>query len=174
RRKMRQLAARPQLSRPETPGHIAGSRSRRRGAAGTPRRRGTPGWRDGGSRPAPGRASDGAPLGSQRAEHPRDLAEDLDVVGVDRLVGLVLGLQTNTTRVAEEALHSCLVGRFVFPDQGNHDLAVAGVLLAADDDVVALEDAGVLHRVAADAEEELLATTGQRLRHRQIRVDVLL
>src|SRR5262249_52825102 len=51
---------RPRPSRPRSRARTAGIRSRLPGAAGTPRRRGTPGSHGGESRSAPGRASGAA------------------------------------------------------------------------------------------------------------------
>ena len=50
----------------------------------------------------------------------------------------------------------------------------AAVLLAADDDVVAVEDAGVDHRLAADAEQEAVARRGEDARDGHLLLDVLL
>ena len=43
-----------------------------------------------------------------------------------------------------------------------------------DDDVVAFEDPRLDHAVAFDAEQELLATARERVRHREVLLDVLL
>jgi hypothetical protein len=45
--------------------------------------------------------------------------------------------------------------------------------LGADDDVVAVEDAGVDHRLAADAQHEQVAVSGEVLRDREQLLDVL-
>src|SRR5439155_25440999 len=52
----------------------------------------------------------------------------------------------------------------------DHDVAVAGILRATDDDDVAVEDAGLDHRVALDAEQEV---TAQVLGYRELVLDVL-
>ena len=65
---------------------------------------------------------------------------------------LVLGLQADVVLLAEEALD----GRLVL-DQRDDDLAVVGVVGRLDDDEVALEDAGVPHRVAADPQDVVAA-----------------
>src|SRR4029078_6848062 len=89
------------------------------GASRTRRSRGTRGSRRGRARGARGRASArmGGRGGSSRApEHPHDLAEDLDVVGVDRLERRVLRLESHAAvAVAIEGLHRRLVRRLVVP-----------------------------------------------------------
>ena len=95
-------------------------------------------------RGAGGAASDVcAAATSDLPEDADHLAEDLGLAGDDRLVGVVLGLQADGVALAEEPLH----GRLVL-DHRDDDLAVVGVVGGMDDDVVAAEDAGVLHRVA--------------------------
>src|SRR5712691_1703250 len=124
---------------------------------------------------APGtrRMSTGEPS-SKAPEYPGDLAENRDVRCVDRLERVVLRLQPHALVLAEEARHRRLVRRFVVSDERDHDLAVPSVLLLTDDDDVAVEDAGIDHRVALDAQQELLATSGERLGHTQVVLDVLL
>jgi hypothetical protein len=78
------------------------------------------------------------------------------MIRVDRLELVVLGLEPDATVLTEEALHGCLVGDLVLTGERNDDLAVAGVLPALDDDEVAVEDAGVHHRVALHSQDELL------------------
>ena len=82
---------------------------------------------------------------------------------VDRLERLVLGLEPDAVGLAEEALAGRLVGRLVVAGERDDDVAVPRVLLPAHDDVVAVEDARVDHRVALDAQEELLAAARERL-----------
>src|SRR5256885_12694419 len=92
---------------------IPGSGWRRPRAGRTPR---TPGIRAtprAATRRAPAPASGAGARRSQFPEHPHDLAEDLDVVGVDRLERAVLRLETDAAVLAEEALHCRLVGRLV-------------------------------------------------------------
>src|SRR5581483_12395932 len=58
-----------------------------------------------GARGAPTRASGGGERPScELPEHPHDLAEDLHVLGVDRLEGAVLGLQPDAALLAVERL----------------------------------------------------------------------
>ena len=71
----------------------------------------------------------------------------------------------------KNALHGRLVGRLVVAGERDDDLAVARVLRALHDDDVAVEDAGVDHRLALDAEQEVAA---QRLGDREVVLDVLL
>src|SRR5688500_7957023 len=104
---------------------------------------------------------------SETPEDSRDLAEDLDVVGVDRLEKLVLGLEANTAGLAVERLHRRLVGRLVVARERDHDLAVASLLGTLDDEDVAVEDAGVDHGLALDPEQEVGAAA-ERLRDREL------
>ena len=67
-----------------------------------------------------------------------------------------------------------VVGGLVGSRERDHDVAVVRVLLAADDDEVALEDPRVDHRIALDAKQELLASARERLGHRDVFLDVLL
>ena len=78
------------------------------------------------------------------------------MVGIDRLERGVLGLEANTAvRIATERLDRRLVRRLVVADERDHDLAVAGVVLAAYDDEVSVEDPGIDHGLACHAEEEV-------------------
>src|SRR5215470_11855793 len=141
-----------------------GLRTRRRpGTRATPRA---------GPREAPARVSGGgASQGSQLPEHPHDLAEDLDVLSVDRLERGVLGLQPDAAALAEEPLHRRLVRRLVVAGERDDDLAVPRVLSTPHDDDVAVEDAGLDHRLALDAQQEVAAKV---LGHRDLLLDVLL
>src|SRR5207248_8705193 len=76
-------------------------------------------------------------------------AQDPDVVGDDRLVILVFGLEANPPAIAVETLD----GGFVL-DQGRYDFAVASRLLLADGNQVPVQDSGPYHAVAPDAEHE--------------------
>src|SRR5262245_59024975 len=107
------------------------------------------------------------------AEDSDHLAEDLDVLRVDGLEGVVLRLEPDAAFLAEEALEGRLVGRLVVAGQSHHDVAVARVLPPLDDRNVPVEDACVDHRVALDAEEELLPALRERLGDREIVLDVL-
>src|SRR5262249_32222640 len=92
-------------------------------------------------RGAPVRASGGSRAAcSQLAEPPHDLAEDLDVRGVDRFERGVLGLQADAAVLAEEPLHRRLVGRLVVACESDDDLTVARVLGPAHDDDVVFQD----------------------------------
>ena len=71
-------------------------------------------------------------VGSDFSDYAYHAAEDGGLGGADRLHRLVLGLQTDVVGLAEEALDGRLVA-----DQGDDDLAVAGVVGGPDDDVVA-------------------------------------
>src|SRR6185369_5941510 len=82
------------------------------------------------------------------AEDADDLAEDPGFGRPDRLHRLVLGLEPDVVGLAEIALDSRL-----FSDQGDDDLAVGSLLGRPHDDVVALEYAGVLHALPADAQD---------------------
>ena len=95
----------------------------------------------------------------------------LRVEGLERAV---LGLEADAAvALAVERLHGRLVGRLVFADERDHDVADAGVVLAADDDDVAVEDAGLDHRVAGDAKQEV-GVAAERLGYGDPVLDVLL
>src|ERR1700704_5326433 len=99
-----------------------------------------------GTRPA---ALKSSPL-TEHPDHAADHSDQAHVGGHDRFVGGVLGDQLDVSVAALESLH-----RGVTVDEGDHDGAVAGFLLWADQDEVAVEDAGVDHAVAAHMEEEV-------------------
>src|SRR5438093_7281753 len=82
--------------------------------------------------------------GSDASENSHDLAEDLDLVGLDRLVGGVLREEANPSPATLEPLDR----RLVLAGERRHDLAVFGLGLLADDHGVAVEDPGPGHRVA--------------------------
>ena len=71
--------------------------------------------------------------------------------------------------LAEEALDRRLLAH-----ERDDDLAVGGGVLRAHDDEVALEDAGVLHRLAADAQDVLAVLAARDRRHLDVVLDVLL
>src|SRR5262249_30640596 len=98
-------------------------------------------------RDRPPATRDGRP-GSNLAEDSDYLAEDPCLGRDDRVHFLVLGLETDVVGFAEVALDGRL-----FADQGDDDFAVGGVVGGTDDDVVGFEDAGVLHRFAADLKD---------------------
>jgi hypothetical protein len=64
--------------------------------------------------------------------------------------------------------------RLLAGDSRHHDVALVGRRLRADDDIVAVEDPGVDHRVAAHADHEELAVAGEVRRERQQLLHVLL
>ena len=66
-----------------------------------------------------------------------------------------------------------LTVRLVVGDPGHHDVAVVGVGLLADDHVVAVEDAGVDHRLPPDPQHEDRARAGEVLGQREQLLDVL-
>ena len=63
--------------------------------------------------------------------------------------------------------------RLLAGDAGHDDVAVLGRRLLADHHVVAVEDAGLDHRVAADPQHEELPVAGEVLRQRHRLLDVL-
>ena len=71
---------------------------------------------------------------------------------IDRLHGLVGRLEADPIALAEEPLQ----GRLAVVVADGDDLAVAGRFLALDDDVIAVGDVVLDHRVARDAEGELV------------------
>src|SRR5581483_7377816 len=88
---------------------------------------------------------------SRDVPHQSDhLAQHPYVPAADRLHALVLRLQPHMVGLLEEALDRRLLAH-----QRHHDVAVARRLLRPDHDKVALEDARVLHRLTADAEQVL-------------------
>src|SRR6185312_17318277 len=96
--------------------------------------RGTRGSRRARAPGAPGRASgrEVSPQWSSEApEHPHDLAEDLHVVGVDRLERGILRLQPHAAvGLAVEGLHGRLVRRLVLAGERDDDVAVPGLVPA--------------------------------------------
>src|SRR5581483_118740 len=104
----------------------------------------------------------------EQTDHAADDADQADVARDDRLVGRVLGDQLHVAVTPLEALH----GR-VAVDQGDHDGAVARLLLRPHEDHVAVEDARVDHAVAAHLEQEV-AVLGELGREEEVVFDVLL
>src|SRR5581483_284104 len=115
-----------------------------------------------------------APPMSEPPEDADDLAENVDVTGVDGLERGVLGLQPDGAVLPEEALDRRLLCELVVPNERGDDVAVLGVLLPADDHVVPVEDPCVDHRVAAYAQDELLAAVCERLGDADVALDRLL
>src|SRR5438105_4583668 len=98
------------------------------------------------------------------ADDPDDLALDLHVPGVDGLHLAVGGLQPDAIALLIEALE----GRGVVLEDGDHDLPVACGLLGLDDDVIAVVDVVLDHRLPADPEYERVVPRRElrRKRHR--------
>src|SRR5262249_7950874 len=92
---------------------------------------------------------------SELTENPDDLSEDLDVVDVDRLQRGVLGPEPDPVALAVERLDSRLVGRLVVSGEHRDDVAVPRLLRLLDDHEVAVEDAGLDHRLAANPQQEV-------------------
>src|SRR4249919_3667581 len=106
---------------------------------------------------------------SDLAEDADDAAEDSSLGGEDRVHLVVLGLQPDVVGLAEEALDGRLLA-----DQGDDDLAVGGLLGGSHDDVVPLEDAGVLHALAADAKDVVAVLSADDIGNLDVLLDVLL
>ena len=100
-----------------------------------------------------------------------DLAVDGDLARVEHhlVERRVLGPQHDLVAAAEERLDR----RLLAGDAGDDGLAVLGRGLAAHDDVVAVEDAGLDHRVAAHAQHEEVAVAGEVFGDGQRLLDVL-
>src|SRR2546429_2966584 len=87
---------------------------------------------------------------TEEPDHPSDEPDQAHVGGHDRLVGRVLGDQLDVAVAALEALD-----RRVAVDEADDDRAVAGFVLGADEDEVAVQDVSVDHAVTAVAEQEV-------------------
>ena len=75
---------------------------------------------------------------------------------VEGLEPRVLGLEPDSpVTLAEEGLNRRLVRGLVVADEGDDHVSSARVRLLAHDDDVAVENAGLDHRVAGDAEQEI-------------------
>lgn len=111
------------------------------------------------------------PSASEPAEDGDDLAVDRDILGVEvHLVEIgVRRPEHDLVAAAEEGLHGALLAG----DTGHDGVAAVGRGLLADDDVVAVEDAGADHRVAPHADHEELAAAGEVLGEGQALLDVL-
>src|SRR4051794_38500027 len=97
-----------------------------------------------------------------------DAAQQAHVAAANRLHALVLRLQPDLILLTEEALDGCLV----LAHQGDDDLAVAGALRGAHHDEVALQDAGILHAVAAHAEDVVAVLAAHHVGHLEVVLDV--
>src|SRR5438045_2236282 len=87
---------------------------------------------------------------SELANEPDHYAEDLErAFGPNRRIGLVLGLEDKLTGLDIEAFQGELI-----VDDGHDDFTLLrrGALL--DDDEIAVENAGVLHRIALDPNQD--------------------
>ena len=80
---------------------------------------------------------------------------DVDLIGSEdaRLVFRIGGFECHRRPFLAQPFQR----RFFLVDQGDDDVAVVGCVLAADDDDVALVDAGVDHRVALNFERKMFA-----------------
>src|SRR5947209_5822941 len=87
----------------------------------------------------------------------------------DRLEFFVLGLEADVVRLLEVALD-----RRLLADESDDDLSITRRVAALDDDVIAVEDAGVLHRVAGHAQDVLAAVAADQVRDVDVLLDVLL
>src|SRR5262249_28314320 len=119
--------------------------------------------------------TDGSPLlprlpSRDPPENPDNAAEQARVAGANRLHALVLRLEPDLVLFTEEALD----GRLVVSDQGDHDLTVAGALRGAHPDEVTFEDAGLLHALAADAQDVVPVLAADHVRDLDVLPDVLL
>ena len=97
------------------------------------------------------------------ADEPHQLALHGHLVGAED-AGLVVGvggLQRDRGALAAQALQ----GRFLAVDQGHDDLAGVGGVGLADDHEIAVEDAGVDHRIPGDLQDEVLAGAEDGLGH---------
>src|SRR3954452_19396795 len=110
--------------------------------------------------------------GSEATQDGDDLAEDRDAVGVelDRLEAGVGRGQDDLAALAGVGLDGALFAG----KAGDDDVALLGRGLRSGDDVVAVEDAGVDHRVAPYAEHEQVAVASEVGGQRQQLLDVLL
>ncbi len=144
----------------------------RRGATGRGRRRCARGNRHdlsqilllAGARSTAGEA-DAEALGfddrSIAADETNEAALDVHLVGAEN-AGLELGVRS-LERDGRALLAKALQGRLLLLDQGDDDVAVLGGVAAADDDRVAVVNAGLDHGVALHLQSEMLAV-GQDVR----------
>src|SRR5262245_4695690 len=98
-----------------------------------------------------------------------DAAQKAHVADANRLHALVLRLQPDLILLTEEALDGRLLA-----EQGDHDLPIAGALRGPHHDEVALQDPGILHRLAADPEDVVAVLTADDVRDVEVLLDVLL
>src|SRR5688500_7575226 len=113
----------------------------------------------------------GTALDGGRADQPHDHAHDPEILvraDVDDAELRILGHQVDPLAAAPTGLQ-----RGVVADQGDHRVAVARVLLLADDDEVAVEDAPVPHALTLHAQREQVAA-GEQVVEREVALDVLL
>ena len=85
-------------------------------------------------------------------------------------MSMLAGIKRDRVAVAAIGLHRRLAAGD--PDDG--DVAVEHLRLLGGDDVVAVEDPEIDHRLATDPQHEQLAVAGEVLRERQDLLDVLL
>jgi NAD(P)-dependent dehydrogenase (short-subunit alcohol dehydrogenase family) len=106
---------------------------------------------------------------SDFSKHADDAAEHAGLSAEDRLHRLVLGLQPDVVGFAVDPLD-----RRLLADQGDDDFAVTGVVARPHDDVVAFEDAGVLHAFAADLQDVVAVLAADHVGDLDVLLDVLL
>ena len=96
------------------------------------------------------------------------LADDLAIVAVDGLVGVVGGEEPDVAVLHGEGFD----GGFAI-DHGGHDVALVAIFLGADHDVVAVADRGINHGIALDLEHEEVALADEGLWEGEGLFDVL-
>ena len=100
----------------------------------------------------PGFDDEGA-LGELRVRKTRQVLNktDVAVLVVDASVGKTAA-DEELIRLFEETLARC----FILFRHGNHDITIIGILLPADNDLIAIENANVDHTLAANGQHEEL------------------
>ncbi len=95
------------------------------------------------------------PCRSIAADEAHQLALNANAVRPEdpRFIGRIGGLQSDRLSFAAEAFQC----RFLIIDQGNDDVAIGGGVGLLDDDRVAIENAGLDHRIALYLKGEMLA-----------------
>lgn len=88
-----------------------------------------------------------------------DFAENYGFTGIDRFIGFVLRQEPGLTVDGFEAFD-----RGFFANEGNNDGSVVCKGLLADDDFIAVEDAGIYHGVAPDTESKVFTVVGSFIR----------
>ena len=106
---------------------------------------------------------------AQHQETAATLATEVEFVPGGRSRLVTLG-----EKLVAEALDEELVALLVDYLENADDFAVSRGVLRAHDDVVSVEDPGVLHRVARDAEHVVAVVAASDVRHGDVFLDVLL